>query len=139
RACRSRRRKGKSTCRRYGAPNDADASLGAPRRPDRCDRVANSCGREPNSERVDLDEQFAPLVGAEERGGAAVGDGDRDVAVGVLVEDQLPARRVREGAGGDRVVAVALDRQLDPLPGYDRGRVEMLARQVQRDVAEAVD
>ena len=43
--------------------------------------------------------RFAALLDAEERGGAAAGDRDRDVAVAVLVEDQLARRSRRRMCG----------------------------------------
>jgi hypothetical protein len=53
---------------------------------------------------------------AEHLRGAAAADRDRDVSVGVLVEDDVAGTRVREGASRDRVVAVERDLELDRHP-----------------------
>src|SRR5581483_5334794 len=124
---------------RNGAPNHADALLGAPGRPDRCDRVANSLARKPSSGDVDAHQDLAALLDAEQGGGAPPRDRDGAVSVAVLVEDELALRRVGEGAGGDGVVAAAARGELDAHARHDARGVEMLAREVERDVPEAVD
>ena len=71
--------------------------------------------------------------------GVATVDCDRDVPVGVLVEDDVARPGVRERACGDRVVALRAGQQFDPSPGNDPGLVEVRAVEIEADVPEPVD
>ena len=71
--------------------------------------------------------------------GAASRDREREAAVAVLVEDQRAARRVGERSREDGVEALAAADELDPRAGRELDVLEVLAAEVERDVAEAVD
>src|SRR5215208_7738478 len=60
----------------------------------------------PASWRAEVDPHLVARTGPEEVGRAPAADRDRDVRVRVLVEDDVARARVREGACGDRVVAL---------------------------------
>src|SRR3954470_14386434 len=75
---------------------------------------------------------------AEHRLGVAAADREREVPVGVLVQDDVARPRIRERARGDGVVPLVPDRELDWAPGLDAGAGDLLATQVELDVPEAV-
>ena len=75
----------------------------------------------------------------ERHGGAPAADRDRDVLVGVLVEDDLAVARVGERARGDRVVAVGGELELDLRPRHCAELLDVAPRQVQLHVPESVD
>ena len=56
----------------------------------------------------------------------AVRDGDRHVAVAVLVEDRVAGPGVRERPRGHRVVALPEDVQLDTRPGDDADPLDVV-------------
>ena len=71
--------------------------------------------------------------------GVSLVDGERDVSVRVLVQDDVPAPHLGERPGRDRVVALEADLDLDARARHDPGLLQMLGGQVELDVAEAVD
>ena len=80
------------------------------------------------------------MRGVERRRCRAVRDGDRHVPVAVLVEDHVAGPGVGERPRGDGVVALPDRRRARPASrGRRRSRSMSSLRQVQRDVAEAVD
>src|SRR5262245_48776120 len=82
---------------------------------------------------------YTRLSREERVGGAAAADRDRDVLVRVLVEDDFAVARIRERPRGDRVVPLRRDLELDLGARNDLERLEILARQVELHVPEAVD
>ncbi len=83
--------------------------------------------------------ESAALVDAEQVSGASARDGHRNVAIAVLVQDQLSRARVAERPRGDGEPAVVVAPQLDARAGDDGCVLELLAREVEGDIPEAVD
>ena len=69
----------------------------------------------------------------------APGDRERHVPVAVLVQDHVSRSRVRERPGHDRVVPLTGELELDAGSRDDSERLDVVAVEVERDVAEAVD
>src|SRR5207253_6350987 len=84
-------------------------------------------------------DDLCSLFDAEELRGAAPRDREGEAAVAVLVEDERAARGVRERAGGDGEEPLAARGQLDPRAGREVELLELVAPEVERDVAEPVD
>src|SRR5215813_2500546 len=82
---------------------------------------------------------YAWLRRVERPGRAAIADRDRDVLVGVLVEDDLAVARIGERPRGHGVVALGPDLELDEHPRLRRELVEIFPRQVELHVPETVD
>src|SRR5439155_18045718 len=72
-------------------------------------------------------------------GSAAAADRDRYVPIRVLVEDDVSRTRVGEGSGGDGVVALRAELELEPLPRHDPRLIEVRPVEVQLHVPEPVD
>ena len=75
----------------------------------------------------------------EHRRGTPTVDGDGHVAVAVLVEDHVARPRVGERARGHREVPLAGQLELDARPRDNADLLDVLTREIQRDVAETVD
>jgi hypothetical protein len=77
------------------------------------------------SRRLEVDAQVATGLDPEHRSGIAAVDRDREVAVRVLVQDQVARTRVRERARGDGVVPLGPGLQLDARARDDPDGVEV--------------
>src|SRR5207244_10308369 len=140
---------GPATCGRPSRPRGSRTGAGAvrgrvarapgggPRRPSRSARSAFPAP--PRSQRIEMDAQLLSRRDVQHLAGVAAVDRDRHRPVGVLVEDDVAAARVREGARGDDVVALAGELELDLTTGLDTRLLEVLAPEVELHVAEAVD
>src|SRR5712691_11355196 len=100
---------------------------------------ARASGRSFASRNVQVNAHVLSLTGGEHLRRVAAADGNRDVSIRVLVEDDLAAPRIGEGARGDRVVALGSELQLETRAGDDGSFLQVIAIQVQLHVAEAVD
>src|SRR4029453_639050 len=87
----------------------------------------------------DVDRDPLTRTGQEHLGRVPVRDRDGDVLVRVLVEDDVARARVGERPRGRCVVAVDAAVELDAGAGADPRALDVGAREVQLDVAEAVD
>ena len=86
-----------------------------------------------------LDLDRVARLRAEHRSGVSVRERDRDVAVGVLVQDQRAVAGLGERAGRGRVVALERQTELDLRSGNDVDLLEMTPVEVELNVAEVVD
>src|SRR5262249_32479989 len=87
----------------------------------------------------EVDDEPLPEADREHLRCVAVGDRDRDVPVGVLVEDDVAGPGVGERAGRTRVVPVRAELQLDPTAGDDPGLLHVRPGQVELNVPVPVD
>src|SRR5688500_9645012 len=71
--------------------------------------------------------------------GVAAADRDRHVPVAVLVEDDVAAPCVRECPRRDGEDALAAEFELDLRSRHEPDLVDVLAREIERDVAETVN
>src|SRR5439155_22474466 len=112
------------------------------RRPGRCDRAANvSLGASlyhPGGAEVTYANRVARLR-VQQRRSVPAGDRHRHVPVAVLVEDHVTRPCVAERSGGHCIVALAVVLELDARPGHDARALGVVAREIERDVAEAAD
>ena len=75
----------------------------------------------------------------EHRRSVPIRDRDRHIPVAVLEQNHVAGAGIRERASRDGVVALAGELQLDAGAGHDADPIEVVARQVEGDVAEAVE
>src|SRR5690349_1822263 len=86
-----------------------------------------------------MDAHVLSVVDAEQLRRVAAADGDRDVPVCILVEDDVAGARVRERPGGDRVVLLGPDLELEAHARHHTRLLELSSIEVELHVAEAID
>ena len=106
-------------------------------------RSRAAVGRPPAARRVgsarDRDPDVLTGRRMEHARGASARDRERHVLVAVLVEDHVSRPGVGERSGHDRVVPLSGELELDPRARDDPECLDVVAIEVERDVAKAVD
>src|SRR5207253_9318008 len=139
-SCPSEARAGRTACG-SGPGTHARARADRPRRwslPARIRGRAGARARE-DSWRAEVDPDLLAGGHTEHLRRAAAVDRDRDIPVRVLVEDDVAGPRIGERPRDDGVVALEGELELHRDAGQDVRLLEVLPRQIELHVAEAVD
>src|SRR5207247_2157487 len=135
-SCPNPRRSRRTACER--AVGRVAKGAGCVRR--RSSTGARTSGRaRADSKRVQVNANVLTFLDPEHRRSVAAVDRDRDVPVGILVEDDVARPGVGECARRDGVIAFRPGLQLDAGPGHDTGLIEVGAFEIKPDVPEPVD
>src|SRR5512135_3397098 len=89
--------------------------------------------------RREVEDDLAALLDAQQLRGTPPRDREGEAAVAVLVEDQRAPRRIAKRPRENGVEAIAVAGQLHPRAGAELRVLDVLAAEVERHVAEAVD